>query len=114
MDEEPDALLEFLRRALESGIAGIVSVAFECWIGDAPVDQTGMIWEVFGAMLSDSVAESDDVVEAHLEELAHVLCAPVAQIEAVLAHDSEGIRVQGLWSTPRAEDFDTAPDAVSE
>ena len=57
---------------LERRVGGVVRVAFERWVGDAPVGERRVFREL-GAHLADPVAQRDDAVEPHPGEPTQVL-----------------------------------------
>jgi hypothetical protein len=69
------------------------------------VDQLGVARE-FGADLAHAVAEADRVVEALIAELAQVLGAPAAEVDAALPHHPHGVGVKRLGMATGALSLD--------
>src|SRR5689334_21772177 len=103
--EEPDARLELLRGPLERRVRGVVRVALERRVRHAPVDELGVVRELW-TDLSDPVAQGDHLIEVRSGEAAQVLGLVAGDVDASLGEDSHGVGVEHLGMAPRASSLD--------
>ena len=81
----PDADVDVCRRALESGVAGLVAVAGRGRVGNAPVGPLRVAREL-GARLAGPVAQGDHVVEPATGEGVEVPGSLVGDVDAERDH----------------------------
>src|SRR5256885_1221629 len=105
--QERDAGFELTRSAFERGITRAVVRALERRVGNAPVHEARVGWEL-GTDLADAVAQRDDEVEPLSYELVQVLGSVGADVDATRLHDPHGIGMKGLRIAARGYGFDRA------
>src|SRR4051794_12593454 len=96
----------------EGGVAGSAGAA-GAGIRNAPVDGLRTAREL-GADFANFVAERHDVFEAAPGVLLQVLAAPVGDVDAVLAHHPDCVRVEVLGTAACAERLDPVAGGLRE